>query len=140
MENLELKHLAPYLPYGLKGKFNVQDVDLNAPWEFRTKELRTDSVDFFLKYCKPTLRPLSDLTKEIEVNGEKFVPDLRIGTDKWCNTMFFEDDFLKGITRRETSYNIKQCSFNVIQNLFEWHFDVFELIPAGLAIDINTLK
>ena len=26
------------------------------------------------------------------------------------------------------------------QKLFEWHFDVFGLIDAGLAIDINTLE
>jgi hypothetical protein len=28
----------------------------------------------------------------------------------------------------------------VIQILFEYHFDIFNLIPQGLAIDINTLN
>ena len=28
----------------------------------------------------------------------------------------------------------------IAQKLFEWHFDVFGLIEAGLAIDINTLN
>jgi hypothetical protein len=27
-----------------------------------------------IEKIKPILRPLSDLTKEIEVNGEKFIP------------------------------------------------------------------
>ena len=27
-----------------------------------------------------------------------------------------------------------------VVKLFEWHFDVFGLIPEGLAIDINTLE
>lgn len=71
---LELKHLAPYLPYNLKGNYEVSEVVPSAKFELRNKELRTDNIDFFLKYAKPILRPLSDLTKEIEVNGEKFIP------------------------------------------------------------------
>ena len=29
---------------------------------------------------------------------------------------------------------------NIYEKLFEWHFDVFNLIEAGIAIDVNTVK
>jgi hypothetical protein len=32
-----------------------------------------------------------------------------------------------------------KTNYEDIVKLFEWHFDVFGLIDAGLAIDINTL-
>ena len=75
---LELKHLAPYLPYGLK---LIGDIDNNPIDKYDI------STDGWLCYItnngggkgrisgyKPILRPLSDLTKEIEINGNKFVP------------------------------------------------------------------
>ncbi len=36
--------------------------------------------------------------------------------------------------------DILENRYKVVKKLFEWHFDIFGLIPAGLAIDINTLK
>lgn len=101
---LELKHLAPYLPYGLK---MISTCDLHEDYEdiaddysellnkgnvFELYLITTESIDFYDGDCddfavkserirlsnagcfKPILRPISDLTKEIEVNGEKFVP------------------------------------------------------------------
>ena len=100
-EKLELKHIAPYLPYGIpailspKGIFNQDDEYPNP----RTKELGivknisiwepeitgqlhisdTYSFDFdeIDEICI-CLRPLSDLKNIIEVNGEKFVPIERL--------------------------------------------------------------
>ena len=128
---LEQKHIAPYLPYGLKIMV-VGYNRLNAIVSL-TPSYLADTTG-----VKLILRPLSDLTKEIEVNGERFVPDLWFNNTEY--TDFFEDDFLRGITRRERGYNIKQCSFRVIQKLLEWHFDIFGLIEEGLASDINTLQ
>ena len=92
-------------------------------------------VDMIIKsQDNPILRPLSDLVKEIEVNGEKFVP-----------TDYFEDkyytlDLHKQCERIIEDENwINQSDYMLIDYLFEWHFDVFGLIDAGLAIDINTL-
>ena len=31
-------------------------------------------------------------------------------------------------------------TYQEVQKLLEWHFDVFGLIEQGLAIDINTIK
>jgi len=63
---LELKHLAPYLPYGLKGlgkfpngKNNIRDINVNNIMAFVDNDINS----------KPILRPLSDLAKETEYGG-----------------------------------------------------------------------
>jgi len=70
---LELKYLAPYLPYGLKC-----EVGQGGIRRMIAETIMTESfigIDDVLLYAhKPILRPLSDLTKEIEHNGENFVP------------------------------------------------------------------
>jgi len=76
---LELKHLAPYLPYGLKiqGQTHkdieelscVTETSINIVGRGFTYGMWADIFDI-----KPILRPLSDLTKDIEYRGEKFVP------------------------------------------------------------------
>ena len=126
---LELKHLAPYLPYKLKGNYEVSEVVPSAKFELRNKELRTDNIDFFLNYAKPILLPLSDLTKEIEVNGDKFIPHIKLGGRP--NLKDYDIEYL--------SKNIDNMSYGLVSKLIEWHFDVFGLIEKGLAIDINTL-
>jgi len=75
---LELRHLAPYLPYKLKGRFKLKDVVNTYKDEVREKELNTDSATFFLLYCKPILRPLSDMIIDITSNGKTVVPMIEI--------------------------------------------------------------
>jgi hypothetical protein len=74
---LELKHLAAYLPYKVKflwkGIYSVNFLSVRV-----IKRLEDKGDDFHYKDIKPILRPLSDLTKEIEHNGEKFVPILEL--------------------------------------------------------------
>jgi hypothetical protein len=82
---LELKHLAPYLPYGLKirnievGKTRTLIHEHELPTESAIR--RNVSIKMLLltnHINKPILRPLSDLTKEIEVNGEVFIPIIKL--------------------------------------------------------------
>lgn len=133
---LELKHLASYLPYGLdfKGK--------RKGWvSFDGSRMTLCPIDFDGRFeiIKPILRPLSDLTKEIEHKGEKFVPSEKLkeifpNVSHWqylTSMAHIWQQYINNLT--ET--NIEYC---VIQKLFEWHFDVFGLIEQGLAIDINT--
>lgn len=128
---LELKHLAPYLPYGLIYVYDGKKYKCSSTigLKFIGYDDNQDSWHY-VDDCKPILRPLSDLTKEIEVNGEKFVP-----IEKY-NYLRFEEI---------SNYNGGQNVLNFIQVrehnlLLEMHFDVFGLIPQGLAIDINTLE
>lgn len=131
METLELKHLAPYLPYKLKGKYTLSDV-INLrdgqKDEIRDKKLEAECVPFFLLYCKPILRPLSDLTKE----RIDFLWFEVIGVDRGN---FDKHDFYE---KCEIGL-INLLPIMVYEKLLEWHFNVFDL-PQDLWIDINTLN
>jgi hypothetical protein len=84
--NIELKKIMPYVPYKLKiwdspdeESINICEllsVDRNGVYEL--KEINHNdvySVDPIIwANVKPILRPLSFLTKEIEVNGQLIVP------------------------------------------------------------------
>ncbi len=124
---LELKHLAPYLPYGLK--FYSEDLSKKTnpfSWEMTAKTELGLIIEF---QNKPILRPLSDLTKEIEHNGEKFRPLDRTGKA-------YRFDILEHIEANPLDH----IDLSDALLFFEWHFDVFNLIESGLAIDINTLE
>ena len=82
------------------------------------------------KQLKPILHPLSDLTKEIEYKGEKFIPIEKLGFE---NTKEIYESIL---------YTIEKECFPVSEffKLIKMHFDVVGLIEKGEAMDINTLK
>lgn len=135
-EKLTLKELAGYLPYRLNGSYLLSDVihlSEGQKDETRNKILCDYSVRFFLLYCKPHLRPLSDLTKEIEHNGEKFLPFFRINE----YTKFTKSELIS-VVKDNHWLKFRPCT--MIEMLYEWHFDVFGLIKRDLAIDINTLQ
>jgi hypothetical protein len=158
-QKLELKDLAPYLPYGIpailspKGIFNQDDEYPNP----RTKELGivknisiwepeitgqlhisdTYSFDFdeIDEICI-CLRPLSDLTNIIEVNRGWFYP-LDVIYKIW-----YEKDlspFSKRILNDKICLYPESMPYWLVQKLIKWHFDIFGLIEKGLAISYNDL-
>ena len=140
MEKLELKHLAPYLPYGLKIHESVVGKNLRMVGCSLTHELRIRLTDGLYSCSgnnlKPILRPLSDLTKEIEVYGEKFVPSKILFPDDEFMTEL-EDDVDIFTNRRD---RLDLCyPLDFWQKLYQWHFDIHSLVKSGLAVDINTL-
>jgi hypothetical protein len=168
--------LAMSLPYGLKGiikgKENVCgsfiyklyscNSETNVVELVGETNLKTDEF-------KPVLHKLSDLTKEIEHNGEKFVPiielartgfdvcdDFEIKTrskEGISGCMFSDSDGIMSVFAyhydRE-SFGAHLCDdgsfitvynqFIMFQKLIELHFDLAGLIDKGKAIDVNTLK
>jgi hypothetical protein len=89
---------------------------------------------------KPLLYPLEYLTKEIEVNGEKFMPYdyfLNDTENDWFEGNIWMGYLFEGnIDKLEIGF----IPYYVIQKLAEWHIDFQGLIEAGLAIDKTTLK
>jgi len=150
MEKLELKHIIGYFPYVLKGISKEENLGFEIVKGYSiygkndTICLTTNVDDIDLELFKPILRPLSDLTKEIEVNGEKFVPIEVLNNmlfTKHSKLEYYESDFCKGAILFSTDikgFNILSMDVR-IQKLYEWHFDIHGLIEKNLAIDINTL-
>lgn len=117
----ELKNVIHYyLPHELRMGYN------NGAVISQTRKLTVDNLGNYLSpisQAKPILRHL-DFTKEIEHNGEKFVPMLKLHNQTQKN-------IISGITY---SSIIDFMPFMDIQKLFEWHFDVFGLIESNQAI------
>lgn len=162
MKTLILEHVAPYLPYGLK--WTLQEL-MTFTMTGITKETLYTKEGSVLNWKKhpdlpqalfPLLHPWSDLTKEIEHNGERFVPILKFLNNgnlgyNYINTKNpyfihacgdFPDKshpigrFNKTIF---TDNILGKNDYKTINKLIEWHFDINDLIKAGLAIDINTI-
>ena len=137
---LELRHIAPYLPYGLKvlrpdGRTILPVTGLETSGDTFILQFKEGTGRWSYggpEKTKPILRPLSDLTKEIEHNGERFVPvEVVYGNQEW--------------KRQQDSVRIEEvvrgtAQWNTMRKLLEWHFDVFGLIESGLAVGINTIE
>lgn len=80
----------------------------------------------------PILHPLSDLTKEIEHKGEKFVPIEKIQEIRGIVTVtqYFIDDFKQAIRD-------KSISFDLALILCKWHFNLMD--DGEEFVDVNTL-
>jgi len=146
LEN-QLKH---YLPYNLKCEILDYKSDyvgdqyetikgyylLNDKAYFNFKSGR-DYAGKNTTQFKPILRPLSDLTKEINVNNEDFVP--------YEHSTFVEamlaNEYLEYLCEAKADLSEDRLlPYSIVQLLFEWHFDVFGLIEKGIAIDINDVS
>jgi|TARA_R110000782_G_scaffold96626_3_gene181184 hypothetical protein len=126
---MELKYLLGYLPYELKGFIVLLDGGLSA-----IVNIGLDLVCASYVEIKPILRPLSDLDKEISVNGEKFTP-----ID--CLSIKSRQLILNGDLVYPNRYNgIDLICHRDFEKLLELHFDLYGLIGLESAIDINTLN
>ena len=79
-EKLKIEHLAPYLPYGLKAiddKTNEIRLVTLLHFTYNKETVGYNHLLYdgmLLSKHIPLLYPLEYLTKEIEHNGERFVP------------------------------------------------------------------
>jgi len=136
MDNEEiLKKIAPYLPYGLQcygasDVWTIHSMGIENISFFNGIILQECSFDYFFTDYSLLFRPLSDLTKEIEVDGNKITHSFNL---------FNVKNDIKCVYFINTIKDKTMCFYQA-ERLLEWHFDIFGLIEKGLAIDINTLK
>lgn len=135
---IEIKHLSPYIPYNINGIYNLTDVVSSYKNETRIKVLTSDSCTFFLLYCKPILRPMSDLIpiEDDEINDMVLIK-LVNETAQHCDAY---DEWRDSYFDNPEPERILQAPYEVFEELLKQHFYVFGLIEKGLAIDINTLE
>lgn len=140
MRKLEMRELAAYLPYGLKiqieGKVK-ELVGLESPYKTNNnfyihgivRELngtyrQTCSMCLTEKtahLCKPLLIPMSELTPDFLADGFEDVTNY-----------LSKNDIKKIVTEKMPLYYVP---YGQLLRLVSWHFDVFNLIPSGLALN-----
>jgi hypothetical protein len=163
MEQLEIKHLAPYLPYGLmtdKGKLISIQNDcrnvINPILKFEVINDKYDITEQIIKYpeiepskyhyeaelitkVKPILRSISSLIGENCYIDLYEIKEVLAGKTIDDGSLYVSDEgraYFDGVLKLD----IPNLKYEFVEKLFEFHFDVFGLIERGLAIDINTLK
>lgn len=138
---LKLKHLSSYLPNDLTfthERFGGTVFTLNSAGnEFVTSLECSDLLD--IDGVKPILRPLSDINKSIEINGERFVPINRIDLflmNYGVNKLAWQ----KWVERFDSGDgSVWDLPAFIFEKLTEWHFDVHGIIEYELATNINEL-
>ncbi|WP_101690732.1 hypothetical protein [Dysgonomonas massiliensis] len=166
---LELKHIAPYLPYGLKVQATgmsdthictVVEVGIEFGLYIRAKQ--KDNKHWCCSNyweMKPILRPMSDLYKEI--NGEVAIVELAkiacksVGItcdishiNKYDGTVFLnsltEFSYNKGgnffLYDGESETHYLINQFELFDYLFANHYDIYGLIDQNLAINLNEIE
>lgn len=133
-ENKEIliKDLCARLPYGVKVLFEnkVFSIDyISAKYE----EIKLDIPDNYtldITNVKPYLFPLSSMTRKQLFDVQEILGK---------NEIEIEDGFLYII-----NYDRNTITYLEILAVFEWfyknHFDIYGLIPMGLAIDATNLN
>jgi len=132
---LELKHLSPYLPYKLKCLRGKEVFILNGirdwiGWSGYFDD-KHGSTAVPISVIKPILKRMDILIISPIVMDEMN----EIHTVEYNGRgTFVEPDSDNG-----DPFNAEYLPYSSLFILFKNHFDVFGLIDAGLAIDINTL-
>ena len=147
--------LAMSLPYGVKILWRDGEIVTLEP---RIIHFIFDNDE----YTKPILRPLSDLTKEIEHKGERFVPIVKLmqiayeiqdsditpekiyvkdnlHTVKISDVEFaFDADYNSFISMLHNFFSAVPKQLELFQKLIEWHFNLMDI--GEEFIDVNTLE
>jgi len=164
---LELKHLAPYLPYRLTYHLPLESeryesIMENEPFKLALPFMdETEKSKHFDKYIKMYLyqekpqimwdnnrlflgQMVSNLGfDEDDVYLDEVKPILRSMEDikyyvDFLNTYYVDFNKIEGCLVKRKNENFTRL--NELDFLFKNHFDVFGLIEKGLAVDINTLS
>lgn len=122
---LTIEHLAAYLPYGVD---KITRHSLPGVGDYQSK-LMCGDLCIISKEMRLILRPLSQLTEQITHNGETFVPMDRIKSEM----PYSIEIMLSSVSE----INPNDTPYGIVTRCLSWHFDVFGLIEAGLAVSMN---
>lgn len=127
-----IKDLCARLPYGVKVLFEneVFSIDyISAVYE----EIKLDIPDNYtldISNVKPYLFPLSSMTKEQLFDVQEILGK---------NEIEIEDGFLSIIDSDRNTISYLEI-LAVLEWFYKNHFDIYGLIPMGLAIDATNLN
>ena len=147
---LTIEHLSCYLPYGLKIKFGeiictMSGISGSTMYTNVGHALCYAPTQPFPQVIFPLVRPLSDLTREIEHNGERlvFTELFEIGDNGGYNFEFDHGNIklierLKTISKYNCHNDIKYLPYPVVQEMIKYHFEIEPLLDNNLALPITN--
>lgn len=109
-KDLLLKDLSARLPYGLKYNY---DGYIGCDYTMNQVDCNTVDCTFLIESVKPYLFPLSSMTEEQK--------------EEYCKLQEKVIYNSKGLINSDVMEYVNWC--------YENHFDIYGLIPMGLAID-----
>ncbi len=123
---MKIEYLAPYLPYDLQWKRCNKD-NPKSELVYKVETMVGRHLDD--NYCdystyEPILRPLSDLSKQLKGFDGNMLAWSFYNSEKDCYQAIINEEI----------------SLAFYKLLLQYHFDVFGLIPKGLAIDMNKIN
>ena len=160
---LELKHITPYLPYGLQVEYRGEVTTLDALDVEGGAFVGENRMVSFVnqRHIKPILRPLSSMSKKEAYDLLSLVVfDLTVDIEDmenliikrdlneiiikctFKNSIYYDTLFSLYISGERILYTSTDndgeepllTSYSMYEHLFSNHFDVFGLISKGLAI------
>jgi hypothetical protein len=142
METLTLEHLSAYLPYGLMGQSKDGTIfRLGLNYSMRGCGIEDKTIGMFVEsQFKPILYPLSSLTNEQIVDLGLIFREIDPHNATLKDKIFAVEDargWLRGGMKPVMS--LGQCQ-KAMNHLYSIKADIFNLIPKGLAVDVNTLE
>ncbi|GEJ46039.1 hypothetical protein [Chryseobacterium sp. ON_d1] len=131
-----LKIYSAYLPYGLQISTDDEGQDwVETVIGVNNEALETSVGNYWDFTVKPILYDLSYLTKEIEHEGERFIPIRKIYE---INGWEWSDDEVNEIDEIGICSDLDILTYATAQLLLSWHFNIFSL-PESEYINKATL-
>ena len=138
-DRLNIKHIAPYLPYGLKvqyeGIINGNDI---KQWEKDFPNFgEIDGVVGIVELAKILSPKLHWVLNKL--NAEDGICSAKAVNADGNVELYFMEYFCNfGLSKNNIDLIIKD-PIGLFAYLFQHHYDIYRLIDKGLAIDINTI-
>ena len=134
-ENKEIliKDLCARLPYGVKVLFEneVFSIDyISAVYEEIKLDIPDNYNTFNISNVKPYLFPLSSMTREQLLDVQEILGK---------NEIEIGDDFLRIVDSERNTISYLEI-LAVLEWFYKNHFDIYGLIPMGLAINATNLN
>lgn len=145
---LEVKHLAPYLPYGLKLQYvvreKVEQTGIMKSISHNEDETHPTRVSISAMYneehiwmFKPILKPLSKLSNEELIPIGLFIRDIEKHKATYKDNIFAVEDAKAWIrTGMKPVLSLLQVQ-GIMEHLYSVHADIYKLIDAGLATELS---
>ena len=132
-KELTIEHRCAYAPHG------VQVLAKGGLPPYADEIIIPKHCGLLVTEGKMILRPLSDLTRTITHNGREIDPLHELGDALNDENMGYPDHYIDYINPENSGKDIDWLSepWFIVQQLLEWHFDVFDLGSDNLCVYMN---